>query len=79
MVAFAAALAFAASAPAFAAPVSQTFEFASSPFRPGGTELFLSGNISLTFEDGETSTGAAGSKGLATTRLPGTGRIATSE
>jgi hypothetical protein len=53
MVAFAAALAAAITAPVVAAPVSQTFDFAGSPTGPGGASFFLSGRISVTFNEGE--------------------------
>ncbi len=57
MVALAAALAVAAAAPAVAAPVSQSFEFVSSPSAPDGTTFSLSGRISVTFNEGESFLG----------------------
>ena len=53
MVAFAAALAVTAAVPAIAAPVSQSFEFVSSPSAPDGTIFSLSGRISVAFNEGE--------------------------
>src|SRR5687768_1033494 len=53
LIALAAALAVAAAVPAVAAPVSQSFDFAGSPVGPDGASFFLSGRISVTFNEGE--------------------------